>query len=212
MIFDPPDSDVAELFDAAELIVFKSFRLSNFTALSELPVHRIALWKKLKSRDALAPIKSFDDKHALRVWTSKLERAVEIQAMVRETEDEIRGLMQRWFPEKKYGHEMHSWRYTVTKDEPLHFDVYAERVVSSVIRLFVNLDTEPRIWDVGTVALSKDSGVYDPGYRARIDDSPVQRVSFDPGDVWLVDSRRVSHAIIYGRRAAMFSFETLQDG
>ena len=212
MIVDPPDSDVAGLFDAGELIVFKSVRLSHFTALSELPIHEVAIHKKLKSKNALPPIKSFDSGHPLRVWASTLERAVEIQSMLRETEDEIRGLMQRWFPEKKYGPEMHSWRYTVTKDEPLHFDVYAERVVSAVIRIFVNLDTEPRIWDMGTVALSKDSGVYDPGYRARIDDSPVKRVSFDPGDVWIVDSRRVSHAIIYGRRAAMFSFETLQDG
>ena len=212
MIVDPPDSDVAGLFDAGELIVFKSVRLSHFKALSELPVHEVEVQKKLKSKNALPEIKDFHDRHPLRVWTSSLGRALEIQAMLRETEEEIRGLMQRWFPEKKYGPEMHSWRYTLTKDEPLHFDVYAERVVSSVIRLFVNLDTEPRIWDVGTVALSKDSGVYDPGYRARIDDSPVQRVSFDPGDVWLVDSRRVSHAIIYGRRAAMFSFETLQDG
>jgi hypothetical protein len=205
VIFDPPDAEVARLFDACELIVFKSIRLSNFKALSELPIHDVALWKKMKSKNALLP---FDGKHPLRVWTTDAGRAKEIQAMLKKTEDEARGLMRRWFPKKKYGPEMHSWRYTITKDEPLHFDVYAERVVSPVVRFFVNLDTEPRVWDIGTTAVSKDSGTYDPGYRARINEGPVQRVSFDPGDLWIVDSSRVSHAIIYGRRAAMFSFET----
>ena len=207
MQIDPPDADVARLFDACELIVFKSVRLAHFAALSALPIHDKALWKKLKSRDALAPIKVLD-KHPLRVWTDSHKQAAAIQTMIRETEDDVRRRVRRWFPAKTLYAEMHSWRFTVTKDEPLHFDVYAERVTSPVIRVFVNLDTEPRLWDVGTVARGPDAGTYDPVYKARIDREPSERIAFDPGDVWIVDSRRVAHAIIHGRRAAMFSFET----
>jgi hypothetical protein len=119
----------------------------------------------------------------------------------------MRSLVTHLFPAIKLGAEINSWRYTLTLDEPLHFDEYAGRVTKRVIRVFVNLDIAPRVWDVGPIATDKDRGTYDPVYKARISKGPSERIEFAPGQMWLIDSRRVAHAIIYGRRAAMFSFE-----
>lgn len=187
--------------------MWPTFPLTHLAALSTLPVHTVQRWKKLKSKIALEPVSDIRT-HALSVWTRDPDRARGIQKILRETEDEVRACMMRWFPGVRLGAEMHSWRYTLTQDEPLHFDVYADRVTTPVIRLFVNLDNEPRVWDVGPLDDGTD-GFHDQGYKARVlKESATERISFAPGSAWLVDSERRAHAIIYGRRAAMFSFET----
>lgn len=209
MIVSPADSEVASHFSCCELVMWPTLSLTHIVALSRLPIHEVPLWKKLKSRDALEPISKIS-KHSLSVWTGDLQEALVIQKMLTQTENEIRALVRLWFPKAVLSVEMHSWRYMVTENEPLHFDVYAERVKSPVIRVFINLDTIPRIWDIGPTDDGSDS-FYDPVYKARILKKPTKRIEFAPGSAWLVDSRRVAHAIIYGRRAAMFSFETRLD-
>jgi hypothetical protein len=207
----PPDSAVETLVRQGHLALFPDLPLSELELLRTLPMHAVERWKKLKSRDVLAPLPdAIGDKHPISVWTRDKAQAQRIQTALRVTENEVRALMQRWFPSVQFKAELHSWRYTLTKDEPLHFDAYAERVKAPVLRLFLNLDTQPRVWDLGPIAGSEaERGTYDPVFKANlISGVPVERVEFAPGSAWIVESYRVAHAIIFGRRAAMFSFET----
>jgi hypothetical protein len=206
LIRDPQDSDVQRLFFGDALLLFTEPRLTRLRELSALAIHAVERWKKMKSRDALATVKDLKA-HPLSVWAKDRDSAAEIQSIMRQTEDEVRQYVRRWFDGVELGAELNSWRYTMTRDEPLHFDEYASRVNCVVVRVFVNLDTEPRIWNLGPVATPEDSGTYDPIYKARLSKGPSSRLEFAPGQMWVVDSRRVAHAIIYGRRAAMFSYE-----
>lgn len=207
MIISPPDSEVASLFRDGELVMWPKLTLKHMGELSRLPVHNVQRWKKLKSRDALSAVGDISN-HALSVWTRDADEARIIQRMLKDTEDEMRAFVQSLFPTVKLGDEMHSWRFTVTKNEPLHFDVYAERVRTPVIRIFLNLDDKPRVWDIGPLDDGSD-GYMNAEYRARVLlHATPKRFEFPPGSAWMVDSRRVAHAIIFGRRAAMFSWET----
>lgn len=189
IILSPDDRDVAVNYGACHLMLWPDFPLKHWDFLRSLPVHNTISQKKMKSKHALEPVKNIR-KHALGVWTHDLLEAFEIQEIMRETQYEIRDWVVRWFG-SNLGDEMHTWRYTVTENEPPHFDKYSENITNTVIRVFVNFDVIPRVWDIGT---TEPNG-------------PYTRFEFQPGSFWLVDSKQVEHAIIFGRRAGMFSFE-----
>jgi hypothetical protein len=92
--------------------------------------------------------------------------------------------------------------------------------------MFVNLDSVPRIWNTGFtleelldrfghVLTDRELAETGPGLLCRYlnqrvygglsnagrDGQPRHTAFFEPGDVWMVDSRKVSHQIFYGRRA-----------
>jgi hypothetical protein len=123
------------------------------------------------------------------------------------------------------------WRLNTIRNENLHVDTYAAPFPDHFARLFVNLDEQPRIWMTGWSidALYERFGGQIPremlerasanelhtavntaafGGRSAIwwDGQPRHVAYFDPGDVWAVDSRQLSHQIFYGRRAVSIDF------
>lgn len=123
------------------------------------------------------------------------------------------------------------WRLNTIRTENMHLDCYANPSPYHFARMFVNLDTQPRIWqtswpyedvvklargkvpaDVLETATANDlwyyinKSVFGKSSREWWDDQPRHVAYFDPGDVWIVDSRQVSHQIFYGRRAASIDF------
>jgi len=123
------------------------------------------------------------------------------------------------------------WRLNTIRNENLHVDTYPSPFADHFARLFVNLDNQPRIWMTGWSidALYERFGGQLPrellergtagelhaavneaafGGRSAIwwDRQPRHVVYFDPGDVWAVDSRQLSHQIFYGRRAVSIDF------
>lgn len=118
-------------------------------------------------------------------------------------------------------------RCSQTFNENLHFDVYKEEIRTHHFRMFVNLDAAHRIWrtswrtdellDRRLSELPRKSletlssgmllkalnfhvfGGYDGAFEDR--GAPMHVAYFEPGDIWFVDSRKVSHQIFYGRRA-----------
>jgi len=129
------------------------------------------------------------------------------------------------------------WRFTETRVENLHFDVDRNCDDLELVRLYVNLDDVPRIWyTAGTfstvsetyyesLGLSRfkgqsndallkrlDTGAFgDWNHRGR-DTVPRHLVLFEPGDIWIVDGRRVSHQVMYGRRVVSTLFVAGPDG
>jgi hypothetical protein len=129
------------------------------------------------------------------------------------------------------------WRLKVTLNENLHFDTYKDTEVfpDHFARMFINLDTQPRIWHTSytvdeiyakfgrkvsreIVEKASSNRFWRELNHAAFgkgnewwDGSPRHIAYFDPGDVWVVDSRQVSHQIYYGRRAISIDFVVARD-
>lgn len=117
-------------------------------------------------------------------------------------------------------------RFSETRMENLHYDLDPSSGDHEAFRLYINIDSAPRIWatsyqmsdlgsrlaaqldfsrfQVGPVeTLAKDitTRAYG-GWNERATDraAPRHLVYFDPGDVWVVDGRSVAHQVMYGHR------------
>lgn len=135
-------------------------------------------------------------------------------------------LINRIFGNSEYLDRRLTWRLLETVNENLHIDVYGAEKTDFQIRMFVNLDAVPRIWhtshsledmlekfghlltddelaSLGPTALCKvlNYRVFGGVDNAGHDGQPKHTAFFQPGEVWMVDSRRISHQIFYGRRA-----------
>jgi hypothetical protein len=125
-----------------------------------------------------------------------------------------------------------SWRFTETKDEDLHLDGYGIDEDLQYVRIFLNVDEQPRLWHVsfrldelipkfyasagmasaqGAPAdiLNKRFNLHVFGGKERMgrDGFPRHEVEFSQGDLWLCDSRLVSHQIVRGRRLIATHFQ-----
>lgn len=123
------------------------------------------------------------------------------------------------------------WRLNTIRAENMHVDTYKRETEQHFARMFVNLDTQPRIWHtswrvqdmvekaVGTIPphqLKKrnrgevwsalNAAFFGQNSREWWDEQPRHIAFFGPGDVWIVDSRQVAHQIFYGRRALSIDF------
>jgi hypothetical protein len=133
----------------------------------------------------------------------------------------------------EYGFERRKvmWRLNTIMAENMHVDTYKTEVEQHFARMFINLDNQPRIWHTswqiedmvqqakGRIRPEKVEGLsrgevwnmlskkfFGKNSREWWDDQPRHIAFFDPGDVWVVDSRQVAHQIFYGRRALSIDF------
>ncbi len=124
-----------------------------------------------------------------------------------------------------------AWRLNDIHATKMHIDCYEQPHTEHFVRMFINLDSQPRIWHTswhidelieqvrGQIpesdlrALSANdlwTELNKKAFGATVDEwwREVQRhaVFFAPGDCWSVDSRIVGHQIFYGRRAVSIDF------
>lgn len=122
-----------------------------------------------------------------------------------------------------------SLRLMRTLFENLHWDNHSIDEDFHQARVFANLDTRPRIWHVShrfpeimrQLYHEHDLGRFanrDPNElinfitgkllggtnRQWLDTQPRHKIAFDPGEVWLGESRLVSHQIYYGEAAMVY--------
>lgn len=123
------------------------------------------------------------------------------------------------------------WRLTETLNENMHIDAYKLENPDHFARMFINLDTQPRIWQT-SVTIEDIFRIRGPELTdaqlqkltpARLwielstytfgktsaewwDNHPRHVAYFEPGDVWIADSRQIAHQIFYGRRAISIDF------
>lgn len=122
-----------------------------------------------------------------------------------------------------------SLRLTRTLFENVHWDDHAIDDDFHQARVFANLDSRPRLWHVShrfpemmrRLYAEHDLGRFagkDPnlmlGYingdvlggtqRKWMENLPKHRLAFDPGEVWLGESRLISHQIYYGEAAMVY--------
>jgi hypothetical protein len=143
--------------------------------------------------------------------------------------DELLRLFDLCFPTYETFRLVPSIRLTQTLFENLHWDNHSIDDDFHQARIFTNLDTRPRIWHVGhrfpdwvrTYYDEYDLGRFagkDPNLlidfatgeilggtrKIWMDTEPRHRIAFEPGEVWLGESRLISHQIYYGEAAMVY--------
>jgi hypothetical protein len=209
----PNDPELKKFKSAAFLNEFGSFRLrdwlkSPLTSLSgnaRSPVIRV-LRDKVFGGDK-----------------GRLEYFVE---QMRKIHRQIEDLTARLFPNYRIVQPRITWRFQDTVHENLHVDVYRDDLPDHHLRIFANLDIVPRIWHTsytleyllrnylgrlnrdfvrratpGRICHDLNFEVFKGWEAAGREGCPKHIIFFQPGEIWAVDSRKVSHQIFYGRRA-----------
>jgi hypothetical protein len=148
---------------------------------------------------------------------------------LRYSHDEALRIFDICFPHYEPFRFVPSVRLTRTLFENLHWDNHSIDDDFHQARVFANLDSRPRIWsvshrftdwardhyhehDLGRFA-GKDPNLmlnYIAGSvlggtaNTWMDSEPRHRVAFEPGEVWLGESRLISHQIYYGEAALVY--------
>lgn len=135
------------------------------------------------------------------------------------------------FSDYSFNRQKVVWRLNTIRAENMHVDTYKSEVEHHFARMFINLDTQPRIWHTswtiqdmvrqakgripqeelegltrGQVWSKLNATFFGKNSREWWDGQPRHIAFFEPGDVWVVDSRQVAHQIFYGRRALSIDF------
>ena len=241
---------VADLFEEGHVILLKDYRLDfDFSALSALSkstqsIGDPAIRKKIKKmtaplffegerpvekedglvfsdtvRQALFDVICRGDRETFHRASRALENA----------HREVLRLFDMCFPDYEPFRLVPSVRLTRTMFENLHWDNHSIDDDFHQARIFANLDTRPRIWNLGDrfpdwvrahydeYDLERFAGK-DPNLlidfvtgqvlggtsKTWMDNEPRHRVAFEPGEVWLGESRLISHQIYYGESAMVY--------
>lgn len=241
---------VADLFEEGRVILLKNYRLkADFEALKALSksteeIDDPALRKKLKKMTA--PL-FFEGEPPVRkngrlVFREPVRQALfdvlckgdcdifdrASQALQHAHQETLR-LFETCFPGYETFRLVPSVRLTQTLFENLHWDNHSIDDDFHQARIFANLDTRPRIWNVShrfpdwvrmhyreydlgrfagkdpNLMLDFITGDVLGGTRKTWkDNQPRHRIAFEPGEVWLGESRLISHQIYYGEAAMVY--------
>lgn len=143
--------------------------------------------------------------------------------------DEILRIFAICFPQYEPFRLVPSLRLTRTLFENLHWDNHSIDEDFHQARVFANLDVRPRLWNVSRAFTDWVKGSYsehdlgrfagkDPNLliayvngevlggtrNTWMDNELRHRIAFDPGEVWLGESRLISHQIYYGEAAMVY--------
>ena len=144
---------------------------------------------------------------------------------------QIHRLYKRLFPGYEEYKAVYTWRFTETMFENMHWDNFPTADDFHQVRVFANLDSRPRLWNISEridtfadrqydalnlgrfAAATPDRFPFDLNNRvlggleaACLDNLPRHHIAFEPGDVWLCETRLVSHQIYSGYRASAAMF------
>jgi hypothetical protein len=240
---------LADIFEQGRVIILKDYRL---------PVAHNAIEGLSKSLDDIADpnirrrVKKlttplfFDAPHREReghpVFDDEVRQAIydvmcrrdrdvfnNAATALRSAHDELLRIFDICFPTYEPFRLIPSARLTRTMFENLHWDNHSIDDDFHQARIFANLDTRARIWNVGqpypawvrrhyrehklerfagkdpNLMLDYIAGKVLGGTQETwMDKEPRHQVAFEPGEVWLCESRLISHQIVYGETALVY--------
>lgn len=241
---------IADVFEEGRLVLLKDYRLdfdsqamaslSRSTEAIEDPILRRKLkkltspyfFKGKKPRESNGrlifedPVRQAIFDVLCRGERETFERAAKA---LRYAHDEILRLFELCFPGYETFRFIPSVRLTRTLFENLHWDNHSIDDDFHQARIFANLDSRPRIWNISHQFIDWVRENYSRFDLARFagkdpntmldfitgkvlggtvetwkDTLPRHRVAFDPGEVWLGESRLLSHQIFYGEAAMVY--------
>ena len=153
------------------------------------------------------------------------------QEQVRTGNDQIVEIYKSVFPAYSDHRRVFTWRFTETLFENIHWDNFHIPEEFHQVRIFSNIDRSPRIWRISHRVDSYAESVYETQSLSRfagqsgddlvihlnnevlggmttpcMDRLPKHHVAFDQGDIWICETRIVSHQIYSGQRAVATMF------
>lgn len=229
---DECGDDVVRTFEQGGMVLVDDFPLqydSDFLARINLAAGQEHRVKKAKGKSLLAPlVPETYETHVLSCFfPGNILQATYFQQQVRWVSAQLAQLVETLFPGYRVlDSQAYSWRFSLTIDEELHYDSYGQNDDEHVrLRVFYNLDERPRLWAV--------AGAVDQTLRAwsgrvrrepRLRDMapnqvnnwintglpcaeiPRSYVAFAPRTLWIVDSQKIGHQILYGRRLLAYTY------
>ncbi len=156
----------------------------------------------------------------------------EVQRQVQDLYRQLLPVYYALFRPYRFKSRMAIARLNTIMNDDMHFDTYDVMYEDHFARMFVNLDDQPRIWHASwtvqeiherfgdRITPEEYASLSDKDLWAELrwrtfrnaagdkwwDGHPRHVMFFQPGDVWLVDSRQTAHQIFYGRRAISIDF------
>lgn len=147
------------------------------------------------------------------------------QEQVRSGDAQSDTLYARLFPQYVATRAVHTWRFTETMYENLHWDVFGIPEPFHQVRIFTNLARSPRLWRVSHHVDEFAESAYEDwnlsqfadsigddllrfmnkdillGKEPCLDRQPKHHLAFEQGDVWICETRILAHQIYHGERA-----------
>jgi len=143
----------------------------------------------------------------------------------------LRGFLRDTFSSYRFLKQGVSWRFTPTGPEGLHVDYFRRPEELQYLRIFINVDRQPRVWTIGPPLEELIERYADEADLLELAGAPSNQVchrlnkrifdkvnvqprsamdrhivSFAPGDVWLCETRLNSHEIFSGHRLVATDF------
>jgi hypothetical protein len=150
---------------------------------------------------------------------------------VKRLSDDLRRFARSIAPSYRFLKQGVSWRFTRTGPEGLHVDYFRRTEDLHYLRVFINVDRQPRIWTVGPrlqdlieryadeIGLRELVGRPSNEVCSRLNKLVFDKINaqprsamdrhvvrFAPGDVWLCETRLNSHEIFSGHRLVATDF------
>ncbi len=207
-----------------DIELLSRFRLPaepRFKKLSDTFFLRPALHRREVRRAFREMFSSWSDYFAFRREVARLRR-------------EIRKFIFQSFSGYRFSKENISWRFTPSGGEHMHLDFFHSGEDIQYVRMFINVDVQPRLWNVSASLMELADRFYETAALGRFRDrsadaliecltkivfgwkdnpgddrQPRHEVVLEPGDVWLCDSRKVSHQLVRGNRLVSAKFRAL---
>jgi hypothetical protein len=173
--------------------------------------------------DSAAPLDRFVFE---KIFNSDSGRVAYYKEQVDSGNAQCDALYQKIFPGYRSTRQVKTWRFTSTLYENLHWDNFEIPEIFHQVRIFSNISASPRLWRTShRIDHFANSGYEEYGLGAFadkfgddlvrrlnsaalggmkgacLDRFPKHHIAFDQGEVWLCETRIVSHQIYHGERA-----------
>ena len=169
-------------------------------------------------------------RHLRAVTFNDVELRYRLARQILNFQKQVLDFYQKVFPEYGYYKYSINWRLRESRAESMHVDAYRIDRDFHQVKLFINLDTAPRIWNTGEdmqLLISRhlddmklreylglqyhrfleecDRLLFDP-VKGPPDCQYFDTTFFDTGDVWTAETRNIPHQIFFGRKMVSVQF------
>jgi len=222
-------AELVAAFEDGKLILLRNHGLEvDFELLNSFELPRSEKLRKLPYNRLIYP-KLWRADHRLAVFGTfglDLSKYLKVRREIKRVNRALKALTQDVFTEYRFLREQYSWRLldTPVTIHPLHIDFHSGADLHYA-RFFLNIDSEPRVWRIShrmdeVVRRHHDDMAWQELNELNPDmfcdtvgnhlrdktPAPCHEVRFAQGDLWLCDTRTISHAVMSGRRMVATHF------
>ena len=228
-------AQLTDSYESGKLILLRNAPLEiDYDLLNQVSLSTGRRFKKITDKFFLLP-RLYQPKVARELWSAfgiDARFFLTVRKEVTSVSTQVRQLGRTLFPHYRFLEWDVSWRFTPTGPEALHIDSFGSNENFQYVRIFINIDHEPRLWNASHRLEELAARHYDSDHleelrglsgnefcrrlnviafggmeRAGADGQDRHVIEFEQGDVWLCDSRVVSHQIVRGRRLVASHFK-----